>query len=313
MRLLISGIVLTIAATAAFVFLQRPPADPPLGPERTTKAMVWKASRGPGKSTVWLCGSIHILRESDYPLPAPWRKAWDQSRRVVMELKPGTTEDPETQKLSLALSSLPDGQSLLPSLSPDTSRDFLAWCTDSNISPDSFQHMKPWMASLRVGMTSLDRLGFNVARGIERHLAARLGERSAEGLESVSQSLGILDSLSSQVQDLMLRHALADAKSAPTRITLLANAWHEGDTATLDRLLRDGFKDFPSLRQRLIDDRNKAWFPRILQLLDGDEESIVIVGAGHLSGPDSLISMLEAQGVSVSQQEYTTRRLAPPP
>jgi uncharacterized protein YbaP (TraB family) len=271
--------------------------------------MLWKASAG--KATVWLAGSIHVLRNSDYPLPSPWRKAWDDAAIVVMETKPGTSENPDVQKEAMALSTLPAEQSLPNLLSPETKNALAAWCAESGVAPESFRQTKPWMASLRIGMTTLDRLGFSAARGIERHLGARLGNRRTDGLETTAESLGILDSLSPSEQDQLVATAIRDARTAPNRIAQLASAWHEGDAATLDRLLREGFKDFPQLRRRLMDDRNAAWLPKIRALLAGSETAMVIVGSGHLCGPDSLIDLLAREGVSLSQQECTTRRPAP--
>jgi len=309
MRLFITGLAITAISLTTLFVLQRRKDSPPDGPERTTKTMLWKASTG--QATVWLAGSIHVLRESDYPLPEPWRRAWDDSTLVVMETKPGSSENPDVQKEAIALSSLPAGQSIDPLLSPETRNALAAWCTESGVAIDSFRQSKPWMASLRIGMTTLDRLGFSAARGIERHLGARLGSRRTEGLETTAESLGILDSLSPSEQDQLVATAIRDARHAPTRIAQLAQAWHEGDATTLDSLLRDGFKDFPQLRRRLIDDRNAAWLPKIRSLLKGSENAIVIVGSGHLAGPDSLVDLLAKEGVSLTQQEHTTRRPAP--
>lgn len=309
MRLFITGLAITAISLTTLFVLQRRKDSLPDGPERITKTMLWKASTG--KATVWLAGSIHVLRESDYPLPEPWRRAWDDAAIVVMETKPGSSENPDVQKESIALSSLPAGQSIDSLLSKETKSALAAWCTESGVAIDSFRQSKPWMASLRIGMTTLDRLGFSAARGIERHLGARIGSRRTVGLETTAESLGILDSLSPMEQDQLVATAIRDARTAPTRIAQLAEAWHEGDAASLDALLREGFKDFPQLRRRLIDDRNAAWLPKIRSLLNGSENAIVIVGSGHLAGPDSLVDLLAKEGVALTQQEHTTRRPAP--
>ena len=314
MRLFLLGITLTAVSVAVLVFASRKDdgaaAD---GPLRTTRTMVWKVARGESRAVVWLCGSIHVLRDEDYPLPEPWRKAWAESRRVVMELPPGSTEQPETQQRTMALASLPEGRTLDDALSPDTRTKMSEWAAESGFPLATVLTRKPWMAALSIGMHRMNQLGFNVARGIERHFGARMGDRLGEGLETVEQSLGLLDSLPATQQEQLVLQAIEDARTADRRIAALANAWHEGDTATLDRLLREGFKNFPDLRRRLIDDRNKAWLPRLRQLLDGDETTVVIVGCGHLAGPDSLIALLAAEGVTLTQQEHTTRRPAPAP
>src|SRR2546423_15637908 len=45
---------------------------------------VWKAT-SPSGGTVFLAGSVHALRNSDFPLPAPYQRAFDSSSRLVFE------------------------------------------------------------------------------------------------------------------------------------------------------------------------------------------------------------------------------------
>jgi uncharacterized protein len=58
----------------------------------------------------------------------------------------------------------------------------------------------------------------------------------------------------------------------------------------------------PDLRDRLLIDRNKRWVPKIEALADGPDTAMVIVGAGHLVGPDSVVDLLQKDGRIVRQQ-----------
>ena len=90
MKAMVAGFVV-IALSGAAVLWHRlheaPRISEELEGERISRCMVWKAQRG--KATVWLCGSYHLLRKSDYPLPPPYLTAFDEAERVVMELPPG--------------------------------------------------------------------------------------------------------------------------------------------------------------------------------------------------------------------------------
>src|SRR5947209_13399257 len=48
-------------------------------------ASVWKVTNGNG-GTVYLAGSIHALRKSDYPLPPAYNRALDLSGSIAMEV-----------------------------------------------------------------------------------------------------------------------------------------------------------------------------------------------------------------------------------
>ena len=67
-------------------------------------------------------------------------------------------------------------------------------------------------------------------------------------------------------------------------------------------MLNKSMEAHPTLFQRLLVERNKSWIPRIEQLARGDRDAIVIVGAGHLAGKQSVIEMLEKNGWKVAQQ-----------
>ena len=48
-------------------------------------ACVWKVTRPDGK-TAYLGGSVHSLRESDYPLPAAYQRAFNACSRIAFEV-----------------------------------------------------------------------------------------------------------------------------------------------------------------------------------------------------------------------------------
>jgi uncharacterized protein YbaP (TraB family) len=47
--------------------------------------------------------------------------------------------------------------------------------------------------------------------------------------------------------------------------------------------------------------RNRNWISQIMRLLDQPDNYLVIVGAMHLVGPDSVVAMLEDRGVEIRQ------------
>ena len=78
-------------------------------------------------------------------------------------------------------------------------------------------------------------------------------------------------------------------------------AWRRGDTDALSRMVRDEFRDFPSLARRLIDQRNQNWVPKIEEYLRSGRTYFVVVGAGHMGGPNGLLSLLRARGYAIEQ------------
>ena len=73
-----------------------------------------------------------------------------------------------------------------------------------------------------------------------------------------------------------------------------------GDTAGLVTEALDPLqKATPGMYDRLIKQRNTAWIPKIMDRLAGSGETVIVVGVGHLVGPDSVPAMLRARGITV--------------
>ena len=61
-----------------------------------------------------------------------------------------------------------------------------------------------------------------------------------------------------------------------------------------------GSADSPRYR-RLLTERNTRWAGTIEEILAANDESMIIVGAGHLVGPDGLPALLEQRGFAVER------------
>ncbi len=51
----------------------------------------------------------------------------------------------------------------------------------------------------------------------------------------------------------------------------------------------------------LLDDRNPGMAGKISNMLESGKKLFVVVGAGHMSGPNSITELLEKQGLEVRQ------------
>ena len=65
--------------------------------------------------------------------------------------------------------------------------------------------------------------------------------------------------------------------------------------------MQKSFQDYPNLYQRLVVDRNRNWLLRIEPLLDRPGTTLVVVGALHLVGAESVVELLKKQGYAVKQ------------
>ena len=58
-------------------------------------------------------------------------------------------------------------------------------------------------------------------------------------------------------------------------------------------------RDAPGIYRTLVVARNQRWIDPIIERLQGKGEAVMVVGVGHLVGPDSVPSLLRARGIRV--------------
>jgi uncharacterized protein YbaP (TraB family) len=91
--------------------------------------------------------------------------------------------------------------------------------------------------------------------------------------------------------------ALRDAES-------MIAMWKSGDAKGLAKIFEDAAsKDAGSKRlmQLLLDQRNVGMTQKITRMLADGNKAFVVVGAGHLTGVNSIIDLLRKQSVQVRQ------------
>ena len=255
-------------------------------------------------NTVYLFGSVHVLKADDHALPAEVLRAYATAGSLVMELDLGDASAERLLTDGLAAEMLPAGQTLSGALGSAAYATLLTHLHPLGLDPALFNQMQPWFVAVAVEQAELSRLGFDAESGVEMQFTrrARTDHKPVIALETVAEQLGFFAHMSLDDQRRFLLYCLEDSADAGREMGSIVTAWQHGDTAQLGRLLGEGFGQFPELYRLLTTDRNHRWLPRIESLLHEREDALVIVGALHLVGTDGLVALLRAHGFEVTQQ-----------
>jgi len=269
----------------------------------TGRHSLWKAT-GPHCS-LYLLGSIHFLKAENYPMDAPIEQAFTNSQIVVFETDLGVMEQPATilDKV-MAKTMLPAGESLKDQLSPQTYLLLSNYVTTAGLPLEMFAQFKPGMAAMTIEATELQKLGFEPEQGLDLHyyrLAVQQGKTMVP-LESLDFQLDLITGFSKEEGELMLKTTLNEVETTRKMIGNLIAAWKTGDSPGTEKALNSTKQDAPAIYKRLLTDRNERWTPKLLELLAGDKNVMVIVGAGHLVGKDGVVQLLKKKGVKVVQE-----------
>ena len=251
---------------------------------------------------IYLLGSVHLLREQDYPLPSALYDAYEDAEVLVMELDMDDLDPALVQALVQKLGMSPDGNNLAALMGPDYD-DAAARATELELPLAALGNMEPWLAAISVEQLMLQRIGFDPAFGVEAHLVERaVGDgKEVLGLEEADEQLGILDGLSLEAQRQLLLQTLSEAGSIETLMDGMIKAWRNGDTAYLEENMLEDLQGYPEIYAAIVTQRNRDWVGQIQDMLDDQNDYLVVVGALHLVGPDSVPEMLRKHGHSAVQ------------
>lgn len=262
---------------------------------------LWEAQ---GQSNVvYLLGSVHVLRQEDYPLPPAIESAFSNSKIVVFECDADKTDDPEVRDQLLKKIMLPTGQTLREVLPAKTYNSFSNRVNNAGFPMESFDGIKPGMAVMTFETIELNNIGADPKYGLDRHfleLARRTG-RQLVFLETPIFQIDLVTSFSGSEEELFVEKSLKEIDDEKEEYTKITTAWKTGDAAALEKMLNEQRSVIPSLFKKLVTNRTESWMPEVDKLLKGSRNAIVIVGAGHLVGPDGMVELLKKKGVKVSQ------------
>jgi uncharacterized protein len=255
-------------------------------------------------NTVYLLGSIHVLRPQDYPLAPAVLEAYANAKSLVMEINLQDIDSTQVGSEMLASAMLPEGRTLQSVLGPQRYAHAQTLAHDVGVELSSFDQFAPWFAAEAISQLQLTQLGFQPESGVEMYFLERAKSdgKDVAGLETVRDQISLFQNLTMDAQARYLVSSLEQAHELPHQVDDLVHAWQRGDTTWFASEMVSEFDKDQALYESLLAGRNRKWIPRIEALLNEDKNYLVIVGTGHLVGRDSVIALLKKDGVGAIQR-----------
>ncbi len=267
----------------------------------TQKHCLWSVENS--EFSIYLMGSVHILTEDSYPLPAILEKAYADSEIIAFEVDLGIVQAPAFSSKMLSEGRYVGGQSLRDNVPNETFQLLLFKTEQSGLPIELFAKLKPWSCAVSITALELDRLGFKPDYGLDSYFYYRAitDRKEVIALESGEFQLEVFTSMSKAEQKEFLKKSLKELDVLADRAEALLTAWKRGDLRALNRLLEESYSESPELHDKMVTARNRDWMPKINKLFDRKENLIIIVGAAHLVGDDSVVDLLRKAGRTVTQ------------
>lgn len=290
-------------------------------------ALLWKIEGKKLKHTSYLFGTIHMIPTEDFFWPENTKEAIEQCKRLTLEIDMADMEDNIALQMSMMMNIFMKGGVTLPKLLSDE---------DYKMVKDHFENgnlpipqmmldkIKPMFLSMMVS-EEFDFLGGGLLGGgdevkeneseeeadsggimsyeMEFIEIAKENGLETSGLETVQYQMSIFDSIPYEAQAKMLVDAVIaeqdTSANATSQIADMISKYKEQDLKGLYNLLGDEEAGIEQFEDVLLIQRNKNWIPIMIEQMK-DMPTFFAVGAGHLAGPEGVLSLLSAEGFQLT-------------
>ena len=265
-------------------------------------SFLWEAEKEGRR--VFLLGSIHMGKPDFYPMPEPIEAAYRQADQVAVEADISDSDSMSSVRSKMLL---PKSKPLSGLLSPVQNQQLEKVLAQFSLPRQNVEHMKPWFLAMTLSVLGMQTQGLVPQFGVDLHFLNRAKQdgKPIVELESVQNQFAILNSLTDEeaVAGLEATIGMLARNEMKSFIEGMVTAWQNGDSERMQALLEAGQLDSPALRsmnEKLFVQRNRAMVEKIINLT-GTGVPLVVVGAGHLVGQDSILSLLQARSFRVKQ------------
>ena len=265
---------------------------------------VWQVSNG--KTQLYLGGTVHMLADSDYPLPAAFDLAYKQASKIIMETDISALATPESQQKMRQVIMFDDDRTLRSVLSQETYAKLKKYFLSRSLPESQFQKFNPVGLSLTISILEMQLLGMKQENGVESYYLnkSNADKKQLEYLESLDEQMAFIGSLAVVPPDHLVSHSLEEIKTLSTILKKLKTAWRSGDLPALEAMGIDPFiKEYPEVYAVILKNRNDRWITKIEKMLDDKTIEFVLVGSLHFAGTDGLIKQLREKGYTLKQMK----------
>lgn len=262
---------------------------------------VWQVQTENG--TLYLGGTVHLLRETDYPLPEEYDRAYAASSKLVFETDLNSMNDLSVQASLMQKLSYADERSLKTVLSDEAYSALESYTSDIGLPLAMMEKFKPGMIVSTLQVLEFQRIGFTPL-GVDAHFnsLAITDGKSLGQLETIDAQIGFLASMGEGNESEFILLSLEDLADTTEVMDEMIAAWREGDNEVLSELFVNDMKaQSPAIYNSLLKQRNLDWLPQIKSMIGDPGVEFVLVGAAHLVGQDGLLELLKQEGYEVSQ------------
>lgn len=264
--------------------------------EIVSPSLLWKIEGNGIKQPSYLFGTMHLIEKQYFYFPESLEKLVKKSDLLVMEIA-GIPDQTEAMKYLV----LKEG-TFYDFFTPQQMDTILAW-TKSNMMMDekafktTFSKFKPFV--LVQTATQMQFMGKTESYEMTFQNIANKNKIRLEGLETIADQMKIFDDLTKEQQAEMVMEGIRDQAKSNEMSSQLQQIYRRQQIDSLYNLIHSEGGILAAEQNTFLDNRNKNWIPKIKNYVS-QGKTFIAVGAGHLSGENGVIRLLENEGFTVT-------------
>ena len=260
------------------------------------KHFLWRVTNVP--SPFYILGSIHALRRSDYPFGQEIDEAIGQCKRFVFEYDSYHTDPRLWRRKMLAAQHYRAGTTLRDKIRPET---YAHIQRIAKVRASEYDDVKPWaIAFFMVSHPYFHDISKRY--GVEDYVLRRASPFAEfGGLETLDENIRVLAGMSDAESEVFLRQTFGHPDRIAWEMSKTIDAYKRGDTNALAAAYASEDREAPFITWRTIDQRNLRWIRRIEAEMSSGKPTMIVVGARHLCGRNSVVTLLQARGYILEQ------------
>jgi uncharacterized protein len=244
-------------------------------------------------TTIYLFGTVHVLKDNIKWFDGGVKAAYDASSEVVLEADTSNPQAMQGTMMKLAID--PDGPPLSEKLGADNAA-YQSVLSGYGIPAAAFEKLEPWAVAMTLPLIQFMKSGAKIESGAEMTILAAMKKdgKTLATLETVPEQLGYLDALPEAVQLKYLKSVVSQMPEMGKLSDRLLASWAAGDADALGALMQQ-MTDIPEVEKALLSDRNARWAEWVEKRMAKPGTVFMAVGAGHLAGKNSVQEKLKAK------------------
>ena len=283
-----------------------------------TPAM-WEVTSDNGGRLIMM-GSMHALKEQDYPLPGYITEALGSCDALAVECDAvAAASDPELMLKEVEYMYYQNGETIYDHISTGVMETVKEYAAGIGMDITFYKNCKPWVYLSLFETDILKKTGMRSDLGFDTKLIGSARESGKEliELESAEAQMEMISGFSDGIMEMMLSsyvpentEALIQSYETLYEAWRTGNfAWIEGQHSKKDQLAKieaqgygpetEEYKLLSDYIDQMQTDRNKGMAEKAARFLEEGRNIFLVVGSAHFCGREGIISLLEEKGYEV--------------